>query len=207
MNFIFEQKSTVRVLIIGGQPWFVAKDVAEILGYAHPKNMYKLIDKEDKQNVNPQTVENAGLLQNGAIQNCKSNQIEPNPNVKRMTIINESGLYAGIFGSTLSQAKVFKRWVTSEVLPSIRETGRYVDDDNMLEELCPIDIKASIKKAMGKFINESGMEPALAYYLKYKEFGEKIGKDFYSLSKRQGMRPIDWLKINGQYQAFCEFIQ
>ena len=86
-----------------GEPWFVASDVAAVLGYAQTNNMNKLIDEDDK---------NKRVLQIGG-------------NYVNQSLINESGLYQAIFGSTKLEAKRFKRWVTSEVLPSIRKTGSY----------------------------------------------------------------------------------
>lgn len=110
--FNFEQ-SSVSVLTIEDKPWFVAKEVATILGYADPSMMLKHVDDEDKQTINPQ----------------KSGSVEMTEafgsNTFKLSIINESGLYACIFGSHKPEAKEFKKWVTSEVLPSIRKTGSY----------------------------------------------------------------------------------
>lgn len=113
---------TIRTLTIDNEPWFVGKDVASILGYSRTNKMQEIIYAEDKQEIDPQNSLYTGLHQNGAT-------LEPNKNVRRMLIINESGLYQAIFGSTLPKAKEFKRWVTSEVLPSIRKHGAYMTDD------------------------------------------------------------------------------
>ena len=95
----------LRILMIDEEPWFVGKDVAEALGYVKARNAIgKHVLSEDKKEAPIQ-----GTL--GGTQ--------------QMTIINESGLYALIFGSKLPSAKQFKHWVTSEVLPSIRKTGTY----------------------------------------------------------------------------------
>ena len=94
----------VRTIVKDGEPYFVGKDVADILGYADTDQaIRKHVDEEDKLT----------RRFNGSGQN------------REMTIINESGVYALIFGSKLPKAKQFKRWVTSEVLPSIRKTGSY----------------------------------------------------------------------------------
>ena len=96
----------VRTMVKDGEPYFVGKDVADILGYAKPENAIAThVDEEDKTST---------LIQ-GTGSNYKSKAV----------IINESGVYALIFGSKLPAAKKFKRWVTSEVLPSIRKTGSY----------------------------------------------------------------------------------
>lgn len=95
----------VRTILIGDEPYFVGKDVANILGYSKPRNaIASHVDAEDKKDAPIQ-----GTL--GGMQN--------------MTVINESGLYSLILSSKLTTAKRFKRWVTSEVLPSIRRTGKY----------------------------------------------------------------------------------
>lgn len=96
----------VRTVNVDGEPWFVGKDIAECLGYAKPENALAAhVDSEDKTTT---------LIQ-GSGSNYKS----------KTTIINESGVYALIFGSKLPNAKKFKHWVTSEVLPTIRKTGGY----------------------------------------------------------------------------------
>ncbi len=110
----------IRVIDQNGDPWFVGKDLSMILGYKKIDAMYRVIDSCDKMEIDPQTVGNAGFPQNGVT------PLEPNPNIKRMVLINESGLYDAIFSSKLPSAKKFKRWVTSEVLPSIRKHGEYV---------------------------------------------------------------------------------
>ena len=95
----------VRTIVKDGEPYFVGKDVAEILGYSNTRDaLAKHVDDEDKNTV---------AIRDG---------IQGNPN---LTIINESGLYSLILSSKLPAAKKFKRWVTSEVLPAIRKTGSY----------------------------------------------------------------------------------
>lgn len=101
----------VRALTIDGEPWFVGRDVAAVLGYAKPENALAAhVDNEDK---------NTTLIQGG-------NRGNPT-----MTIINESGLYALILSSKLPKAREFKRWVTSEVLPSIRSHGAYLTPETL----------------------------------------------------------------------------
>ena len=94
----------MRTVTIDDEPWFVGKDVAEALGYSNARDaLSKHVDKEDK-----------------GVAKCDT------PGGKQdLSIINESGLYALIFGSKLESAKRFKHWVTSEVLPTIRKTGGY----------------------------------------------------------------------------------
>ena len=125
---IFENEDLgkIRVVILDGEPWFVGKDVSEILGYVNPSSMYKLIDESDKRNIDPQSTEFIGSFQNGVI-------LEPNTNIRKLTVINESGLYDSIFGSTLESAKTFKKWVTSVLLPTIRKTGGYVVENRAID--------------------------------------------------------------------------
>lgn len=95
----------IRAVEVGGEPWFVGKDVAAALGYTNPrKALGDHVDEEDK-----------------GVTKCYTPGGE-----QEMTIINESGVYSLIFSSKLPKAKEFKRWVTSEVLPSIRRTGGYL---------------------------------------------------------------------------------
>lgn len=100
-----DQFGQVRTTIINGEVWFVGKDVAIALGYTNPrKALGDHVDGEDKNTV---------TIRDG---------IQGNPN---KTIINESGLYSLTLSSKLPSAKKFKRWITKEVIPSIRKTGSY----------------------------------------------------------------------------------
>lgn len=93
----------MRTLMIDGEPWASGKDVATALGYANPtKAIRDHVDPEDKTGSDSFAV-----------------------NGTKLTLINESGLYSLILGSKLPKAKEFKRWVTSEVLPTLRKTGSY----------------------------------------------------------------------------------
>jgi anti-repressor protein len=121
------QFGSIRAVELNGEPWLVGKDVASILGYTKLDAMYRVVEEADKLSIDPQSVGIAGFPPNGAI-------LEPNPNVRRMILINESGLYDAIFSSKLPQAKQFRHWVTSEVLPSIRKHGGYIKDQENLTE-------------------------------------------------------------------------
>ena len=116
-----DEFGNVRTVILNNKPWFVGKDVAECLGYTNSKKAIRdHVDDEDKimgeRNVTPSITDKLGRVQ-------------------YPVFINESGLYALIFGSKLDKAKEFKHWVTSEVLPQIRKTGGYIpiekDDDDL----------------------------------------------------------------------------
>lgn len=105
--FTHPQFGRIRTIEIDGEPWFVGKDVAEALGYAEPhKAIQRHVDEDD------------GMKR----------PITDSTGRKQETwLINESGLYSLILSSKLPSAKEFKHWVTSEVLPSIRKTGGYVN--------------------------------------------------------------------------------
>lgn len=124
---LFEFESyNVRVVMIDDEPWFVGKDVAEILGYKNTSDALKrhcddtdmrIVDIRDFQS---EIVDRDVIIDTG------------NPNIR---VINESGLYALIFGSQLDTAKVFKRWVTSDLLPKLRKQGYYIAKPNNEEIL------------------------------------------------------------------------
>ena len=118
--------ATVRVLTDKqGEPWFVGKDVAQVLGYSDTNKAVAMhVDNEDKK-LNDKTSSSFG--QRGA------------------TLINESGLYSLILSSKLPQAREFKHWVTSEVLPQIRRTGGYIPVSDTDDE------KLILAKAVGIF--------------------------------------------------------
>lgn len=109
---VFENSEfgSIRTILINDEPWFVGKDVAEALGYLNTRKA--LLDHVDEEDKNTVTIRDGN---------------KGNPN---QTIINESGVYCLIIKSKLEAAKQFKRWVTSEVLPSIRKTGSYGISNN-----------------------------------------------------------------------------
>ena len=109
MNEIFNfHGQEVRAVIFDNEPWFVAKDVADILGYQNgSRDINRHVDEDDKL----------------------TSQIATAGQMRNQTVINESGLYSLILSSKLPQAKEFKRWVTSEVLPAIRKKGGFIRED------------------------------------------------------------------------------
>lgn len=126
-----EEFGQIRTMVIDGEPWFVAKDISENLGYAQTSNMMKRIDAED----------------------FKSSVLD-GMNMKSL-LINESGLYSAILGSKLDSAKKFKRWVTSEVLPSIRGNGAYIAGQ---ENMTPEQIMAAGLQAAQKIIESKNQQ-------------------------------------------------
>lgn len=120
----------IRTVIIGEEPWFVGRDVALVLGYSNPrKAVGDHVDEEDKGVTKCDTLGGA----------------------QDLAIINESGLYSLILSSKLPNAKKFKRWVTSEVLPSIRSNGGYISNQ---EKMTPEEILANAIKVAERVIAE-----------------------------------------------------
>lgn len=138
---IFENQEfgSIRIVIIDGEPWFVGKDVAVALGYKDTKNALKLhVDDEDKRGW----------------------QITTPGGEQQMTIINESGMYALIFGSKLPSAKKFKHWVTSEVLPAIRKTGKYeAVPANPLPKAQSVSEAVNLGKFVRDLLKDQGASP------------------------------------------------
>jgi anti-repressor protein len=103
----------IRTVEVNGEPWMVGKDIAEALGYSNPRDaLSKHVDTEDK-----------------GVANCDTPS-----GVQPMTIINESGLYSLVLSSKLPGAKAFRRWVTAEVLPSIRKNGGYIKGQDSMTD-------------------------------------------------------------------------
>lgn len=132
--FEHEKFGKVRAVVIDGEPWFVAKDVAVILGYNNPRDAVRNHVYDDDKGVE---------------------KIDTPGGKQKFTIVNESGIYSLIFGSRKTDAKEFKHWVTSEILPSVRKYGFYATDD-VLEQ----------------FLNDPDM--AIGVFSKLKEEREKV---------------------------------
>lgn len=122
----------VRTLEIDNEPYFVGKDVADILGYSNSRKA--LIDHVDEEDKLTSQIVTAGQRRN-------------------QTLINESGLYALIFSSKLESAKRFKRWVTSEVLPQIRNKGMYITKATATEMINNPEILTMLVEQIAKVSN------------------------------------------------------
>ena len=124
-----EDFGEVRTIEINGDPWFVGKEVAEMLGYSNTRDaLLRHVDDEDKDTV---------VIPDGI----------GNPN---QTIINESGLYSLVLSSKLESARKFKRWITSEVIPQIRKTGAYHTPKTYAEALRALADEAENAEALKK---------------------------------------------------------
>ena len=123
-----QQFGQIRVVEFQNQPYFAGIDVANILGYENPqKALRDHIDEDDRT-----------LIQLSDFQEVNES-LPPHMRGSKIMVINESGVYSLVFGSKLPSAKQFKRWVTSEVLPSVRKHGAYLTDQKVEEVLTDPD--------------------------------------------------------------------
>ena len=146
---IFENPAfgQVRIVEREGEPWFVGKDVAQALGYSDTADaLKKHVDEEDKKDALKKHVdeEDKKLLKPGEMPTLKMSNFG-------VYIINESGLYSLVLSSKLPTAKAFKRWITSEVIPSIRKTGGYIMGQ---EQLSPSELMAKALMVAQKTLAE-----------------------------------------------------
>ncbi len=159
----------LTVFIQGGQPWFVAKEVADTLGYSKTSAMTRRLREKDRDNI-PEfmiTNEMKKALPMGAVMTpiVGQNQEIYGDSMKEMTVITEFGLYDAVFGSKKPEAQAFKWWVCDEVLPSIRKNGMYATDKTIEEMLDDPDlmIKTLLKlkeEKAGRLIAEEAARAA-----------------------------------------------
>ena len=168
----------VRTVIIDGEPYFVGKDVATILGYVKSRNAIQMhIDAEDKKDA---------LIQ-GEV-----------GGTQKMTVINESGLYSLILSSKLENAKKFKRWVTHEVIPEIRKTGIYSNIPKTLPEVLRAYANEVEKNELLKEENET-LEIALNISNKFYTVA-KYNKEF-----KKGWSMKTSQRIGKEISAYCKY--
>lgn len=168
--FSSEEFGQIRVIEQNGEPYFVGKDVADILGYQNgSRDVNRHVDEEDRQKI---------MVFDG-------NQD------KETIIINESGLYSLILSSKLPTAKKFKRWVTAEVLPSIRKTGRYMntrskqngDDKSKLAEARLMNARSRMSSQFLKLANVDTLSKEYKNILVAKAAEVLAGETIISLPK------------------------
>ena len=180
-----EKFGEVRTMSIDGEPWFVGKDICDILGYARARNAIATnVDADD-------------ALKKGVIDSIGRTQ--------EMTLINESGLYSLILRSKLPSAKEFKHWVTSEVLPSIRKHGGYITGQEHMtgEELLARAVKYANSKIEELESKVEVMTPKAIFAdaVSTSKTSILIG-DLAKLLKQNGIdmgqkRLFDWMRNNG----------
>lgn len=180
----------IRTIEKNGEPWFVGKDVAAALGYEKPTDaVRKHVDVEDR-----------GI-----------SKMETPSGAQETTIINESGLYSLVLSSKLPTAKKFKRWITSEVIPSIRKHGAYMTPDKLEEVLLKPDtliqlaqnLKAEQEKRMALEIKMEEQKPKVLFAesVEAAKTSILIG-ELAKLLKQNGInigqnRLFEWLRNNG----------
>ena len=181
--FNHPQFGTVRAVEIQGEPWLVGKDVAESLGYTNPQKAIRDHTEPEDRTVNELFTVNG----------------------TKGTLINESGLYSLVFGSKLPEAKKFKHWVTSEVLPSIRRDGGYMhtSPDMTDEEIMARAVLLGQKKIeeQAKRIQEMRPKEIFADRVSASESSILVG-DLAKLLKQNGVdmgqkRLFQWLRDKG----------
>ena len=192
----------IRTVTIDGEPWFVGKDIADALGYKNTKDAISShVDSDDKkiiQRSDIATLEN-NLPKSAFPFNFTSAEI---PN-RGLAVINESGLYALIFGSKLESAQRFKHWVTSEVLPVIRKTGSYQMQAPQGKELLALAVLEAQKTIEAQTAEIERMKPKeiFADAVAASHTSILIG-DLAKLLRQNGVetgqrRLFDWLRENG----------
>lgn len=187
MNEIFDfHGQEVRAVTIDNEPYFVGKDIADILGYQRADNAIRNhVDEEDKL----------------------THRFSASGQNRNMTIINESGLYSLILSSKLPQAKEFKRWVTSEVLPTIRKHGMFATDelldnpDFAIATLQKLKEEREAKKLLEATIEEQKPKVIFANAVSASHTSILVG-EFAKLMRQNGVdlgqnRMFAWLRENG----------
>lgn len=171
---------TVRTVEVNGEPWLVGKDVAEALGYERPTDAArKRVDPEDR-----------GVA-----------KIETPSGIQEMTIINESGLYSLVLSSKLPGAKKFRRWVTAEVLPTIRKTGGYAIPKDYPSALRALADAEEQRQALEAQAEANAPKVLFADAVATSHTSILIG-ELAKLLKQNGVetgqnRLFDWLRKNG----------
>ena len=150
----------IRAITIDGEPWFVGKDVALALGYKDPSDALKRhVAEEDK------------------LTRCFTDSGQN----REMYVVNESGLYSLIFGSKLGTAKIFKRWVTSEILPALRKTGTYSMNEKLFLDAAVAGNVADLGRVTERIMKGQGSAPhkiAEVFALECAQFGIVLPSDF-----------------------------
>ena len=199
---------TIRTLIMNGEPYFVGADVTDILGYKNSRDtLAKRVDAEDK-----------------GVAKCDTLGGD-----QEMTVINESGLYSLIITSKKPEAKRFKRWITSDVLPSIRKHGMYatpetVEDildnpDNMIKILTAYRDERKANEALKQEVAVRDqqlleMQPKVSYYdivlqcedlLRITSIAKDYGWSAERMNKEQNKKGIQYKTPDGQWLLYQKY--
>lgn len=181
----------VRTIIKNGSPWFVLKDVCDILEM-DTKQIKKVADRLDDDEKGRNLITTHGGMQES-------------------WIINESGLYSVILRSDKPNAKPFRKWVTSEVLPSIRTTGQYIDTENKFQQYCPVSFKrAKCQKIVQIYAlrkRRSPMHEIDAWRKLYIDFSKQIGYNINAKAKEEGVSKIEYMEKHDLIDQFVAFVE
>lgn len=209
--FNSEEFGSVRTITINGEPWLSGKDVAEALGYKNTKDaVLTHVDDEDKRII--QRSEIATLENHIPKDVLPVNFISADVPNRGLTFINESGLYALIFGSKLESAQKFKHWVTSEILPSIRKNGIYatdkVIDDILNNPDFGIELLTKLKEERAARVEAEKTNAILMHVNKtytMTEIAKEIGlKSAVELNKILSEKKIQY-KVNGTWVMYSDY--
>ena len=163
-TFASEAIGSIRAKIMDGDPYFYGVDLARILGYSDTEALTRRIDKED---VSTCTDDSSGQI-------------------RTYTLLSESGMYAAILGSSKAEARSFKRWVTSEVLPQIRKTGAYHSIPKTFAEALQLAADQA-KTIETQALQIEAARPAVAFMDEYVE--AKSTRDISTVGKTLGFGP------------------
>ena len=199
----------IRMIEIDNKPWFVVKDVCDILGVKNYKNVMTRLRENEKKVINVHVVD----------------LIQKKRGSPKLTLVNEPGLYRTIFSfeprnirgkseeevkARIEQLDKFKDWVYYEVLPSIRKTGQYIDTEKKFDKFCPVKFdRAECFEIARRKVRELGLNSKNANLLWrqwYIDFSKEIGFNIDTKAKRENISKIEWLNEHGHMEKFCEFI-
>lgn len=179
----------VRTVLQDGEPWFVLKDVCNVLGIANDRNAAARLDNDER-----------GVY-----------QMDTLGGTQKMNIINEWGLYNIILRSDKPQAKPFRRWVTHEVLPAIRKTGSYTDTENKFSKFCPVSFERAkatmLVQQRNRLAGRSLREMPLTWREIYIDFSGVLGYNINNKAKEQNTTKISFLEKAGLLSQFIIYLE
>lgn len=193
--FKSEEFGKVRTVVIDGEPWFVGKDIADILGYQNgSRDINAHVDDEDRRIIKSTETVSLDIPSRG------------------MLLINESGLYSLILSSNMPNAKRFKKWVTSEVLPSIRKHGIYATDnviDNILNNPdFGIELLTKLKEERAARVEAEKKNAILTHVNKtytMTEIAKELNlKSAVELNKLLAEKKVQY-KVNGTWVLYSDY--
>lgn len=193
--FKSEEFGEVRTAVIDGEPWFVGKDIADILGYQNgSRDINVHVEDEDRRIIKSTEMVDLDIPSRG------------------MLLINESGLYSLILSSNMPNAKRFKKWVTSEVLPSIRKHGIYATD-NVIDDILNnpdfgIELLTKLKEERAARVEAEKKNAILTHVNKtytMTEIAKELNlKSAVELNKLLAEKKVQY-KVNGTWVLYSDY--